>query len=432
MSNKQRNPKTLKRKCLEDITNTNATDKCVYKTDYPDVSLEAMPIPRDMELEVNDTDFVRQYQNIHPMLGWYKPDLETGKLSYDQFRALLQPENEEELIQLLTDVGLLSKDRQCVYCGGMMRKKKDGRHWFWICTRRVNGLKCNRGKKSIRDGTIFDNSNLSTQTILTIIWHFVHHLNEKQCAQYTNISHKSNHTVIKWYKFCRQVCTEWFWDSNNTPKLGGYGKIVEMDESFFPGCPKFNRGRRLGEDSWEDDEKWIFALTERGSLDAIAIQVPSNRSRKVLLPHINHHCLPGSIFCSDGWKAYYKLVDHLDIEDTLHYPVNHSENFVDPDSGAHTQTIEGFWRHCKSYLPSFGLKPRYLKSYVDSFLWYRYCKQRNLDLFIHMLKSISEKRPFIIQALPNAQIAVNTVSRSKIGTKENAIEIKEDDDDDFM
>jgi hypothetical protein len=96
MSNKQRNPKTLKRKCLEDITNTNATDKCVYKTDYPDVSLEAMPIPRDMELEVNDTDFVRQYQNIHPMLGWYKPDLETGKLSYDQFRALLQPLEAED------------------------------------------------------------------------------------------------------------------------------------------------------------------------------------------------------------------------------------------------------------------------------------------------------------------------------------------------
>ena len=90
MSNKQRNPKTLKRKCLEDITNTKETDKCVYKADYPDVSLEAMPIHRDMELEVNDTDFVRQYQNIHPLLGCYKPDLETGKFSYDQFRSLLQ------------------------------------------------------------------------------------------------------------------------------------------------------------------------------------------------------------------------------------------------------------------------------------------------------------------------------------------------------
>ena len=85
----------------------------------------------------------------------------------------------------------------------------------------------------------------------------------------------------KWYKFCRRVVTEWFWNPINTPKLGGFGKIVEMDESYFPGKPKFNRGRRLGEDansSWENDEKWVFAMTERDSLDAVAVQVPSNRS----------------------------------------------------------------------------------------------------------------------------------------------------------
>ena len=39
---------------------------------------------------------------------------------------------------------------------------------FWICTRRVNGRKYNRGKKCIRDGTIFDGAMLSLQTILTI------------------------------------------------------------------------------------------------------------------------------------------------------------------------------------------------------------------------------------------------------------------------
>ena len=144
-------------------------------------------------------------------------------------------------------------------------KKKDGKHFFWICTRRVKGVKCNKGKKSIRDGTIFDNSNLSTQTILTIIWHFVHLLDERQCANYTDISQKNNTTIIKWYKLCREVVTEWFWDPINTPKLGGFGKIVEMDESYMPGKPKFNRGRRLGEDSktsWEDNEKWVFGLTE--------------------------------------------------------------------------------------------------------------------------------------------------------------------------
>ena len=56
-------------------------------------------------------------------------------------------------------------------CEGMMRVKKDGKHFYWICTRRVDGVKCNKGKKSISEGTIFDNSHLSTQTILIIIWH---------------------------------------------------------------------------------------------------------------------------------------------------------------------------------------------------------------------------------------------------------------------
>ena len=112
---------------------------------------------------------------------------------------------------------------------------------------------------------------------------------------------------------------------------------------------------------------------------------------ELLLPIRKEHCLPGSIFCSDGWKAYNKLQEHLEIEGILHYSVNHSENFIDPISGAHTQTIEGFWRQCKSNLPTFGLKPKYLEIYLGSFLWFRYCKQRNLDVFVHILKCISEK-----------------------------------------
>ena len=120
---------------------------------------------------------------------------------------------------------------------------------------------------------------------------------------------------------------------------------------FFPGKPKYNRGRRLGEDAWEDDDK---LMTEQGSLDAVAIKVPSNRSRKDLLPLIDQHCKSGSIFSSDGWKAYNKLKTISNLKIFLHYPVNHSEKFVNPETGAHTQTIEGFWGQCKAYLPSFG------------------------------------------------------------------------------
>ena len=77
-----------------------------------------------------------------------------------------------------------------------------------------------------------------------------------------------------------------------------------------------------------------FALTESGTLDEIAVQVPSNRSRKVFLRIIKKHCREGTIFCSDGWKACDKLEQHLDLEDIIHYPVYHSRHYVDPVTGA--------------------------------------------------------------------------------------------------
>ena len=48
------------------------------------------------------------------------------------------------------------------------------------------------------------------------------------------------------------------------------------------------------------------------------------------------HVLPGTTVISDCWKAY----DCLSEEGYHHLSVNHSLNFVDPDTGAHTNTIE--------------------------------------------------------------------------------------------
>ena len=64
--------------------------------------------------------------------------------------------------------------------------------------------------------------------------------------------------------------------------MGEYGKLVEMDESYYPGLPKYITGQHLGDCSWGEDKKWAFGQTECGSLDGFIIQVPSNRSHKVL------------------------------------------------------------------------------------------------------------------------------------------------------
>jgi len=80
-----------------------------------------------------------------------------------------------------------------------MHFEKQANTWYWICNRRVQGVKCSRGKFSIRDETVFDNSRLPIQAIVWMMWHFVHRLSEQQCKQYTNIGPKNNKTVVAWY-----------------------------------------------------------------------------------------------------------------------------------------------------------------------------------------------------------------------------------------
>ena len=191
MSIQKLNSSIFKQQALHDIIHTFKQQNSDANRDFLKRSVSELypETVNETEKQQNILKLDRNYQNVHPLLGWYKADLETGQFSYDQFQTLMSVENEEQLLDFLVEVKLLAKDRPCLLCGGMMRRKKDGKHFFWICTRRVRGVKCNRGKKSIRDGTIFDNSNLSTQNILTITWHFVHNLDENS-AQIIQIFHR--------------------------------------------------------------------------------------------------------------------------------------------------------------------------------------------------------------------------------------------------
>ena len=143
-----------------------------------------------------------------------------------------------------------------------MRKDKQGNIWYWICYCRVNGVKCDKGKFGIRKGTFLDHtfhhSKRYKNDLELCLW--TRYID--QCKKFCCIRNKTDHTVVEYYADCRNVCTSWIWDDKHTPKLGGFGKVVEMDESFFPGAPKHNRGRRLGT-SWEENDKWVFGLTHR-------------------------------------------------------------------------------------------------------------------------------------------------------------------------
>ena len=61
---------------------------------------------------------------------------------------------------------------------------------------------------------------------------------------------------------------------------------------------------------------------------------------------IQSHVAPGSIVHTNHWKGYCLLESEFDEE---HRTVNHSKTFKDPDTGAHSNTIEG---------TNYGLKLR--------------------------------------------------------------------------
>ncbi len=111
---------------------------------------------------------------------------------------------------------------------------------------------------------------------------------------------------------------------------------VEIDESKF-GKRKYNRGRCV-------DGQWVFGGICRETGEIFLVPLPNNkRDRQTLEPLNIKHIKPGTRIISDCWKAY----DRLGTKGFEHLTVNHSYTFVDPTTGAHTNTIESLWWQIK-------------------------------------------------------------------------------------
>ena len=107
-------------------------------------------------------------------------------------------------------------------------------------------------------------------------------------------------------------------------------------------------------------------MVERGCGRALTFRVP-NRTRETLVTGlIQQFVEPGTTIISDKFSPYFNL-NHVGY---VHLMVNHSENFVDPYTGAHTNTIEGLWSQVKRKLKAMnGTLRSQLPGYLDEFNW---------------------------------------------------------------
>ena len=75
-----------------------------------------------------------------------------------------------------------------------------------------------------------------------------------------------------------------------------------------------------------------------------------------------------------------------------HLTVNHSQNFKDPKTGAHTNTIESLWGKAKMRnKKDCGTARSLLDSYMCEFLWRH--RNKGKDLVAQIYKDIGEFYP---------------------------------------
>ena len=69
------------------------------------------------------------------------------------------------------------------------------------------------------------------------------------------------------------------------------------------------------------------------------VKIVENRTAETLHEIIRNHVAPGSIVHTNMWRVYTGI-EELNV---IHRTVNHSENFVNPDTRVHTNIIDGLW-----------------------------------------------------------------------------------------
>ncbi|XP_073996842.1 uncharacterized protein isoform X1 [Rhodnius prolixus] len=258
-----------------------------------------------------------------------------------------------KVLKFCMDEGLITDRYVCPQCEREMKLVKQNRaidKYEWQC--RVYSTPAHQVARSVRKGSWFERSKIAIVDVLLMTEFFVMQRTQSDLRFELGFSER---TVCDWRSFYREVCMEIV--LNESSMLGGFGKIVEIDESKF-GKKKYNRGKH-------ENGRWVFGGVERGS-NKCFFRVVETRDKGTLLDVIKTFILPGSTIYSDCWKSY----DCLEDEGFQDLKVNHSLNFKDPETGVHNNAIEGTWSSIKRQLPRRTTTGQF-DSYLAEYMWQR-------------------------------------------------------------
>ncbi|KCZ74299.1 hypothetical protein H311_04737, partial [Anncaliia algerae PRA109] len=133
---------------------------------------------------------------------------------------------------------------------------------------------------------------------------------------------------------------------------------VEIDESQI--------GKRKNNVSCIPNHKIIFGGICRENRE-VFMKLVENKTCAVLGREIISNIKSGATIFTDQWSSYMSFFSNQNLY--KHNFVNHRLNFVDPEDGTHTQTIESLWSEFKRLKRRLCYsKQRLIHLYTSEFL----------------------------------------------------------------
>lgn len=204
-------------------------------------------------------------------------------------------------------------------------------------------------------------------------------ISAKQIQRETGVTYK---TAWRMFKQIRSMLS----DEMSGP-IGGLGRKVEMDETYYGSRSEGTRGRGTKK------TPVVGMVQRKGQVRAfVAADVKSDTLRGL----IKEHVLPSTTVFTDDFRSY----NGIGARGYTHKRINHSEKiYVNGD--VHTNTIEGFWSLIKRGIGGVyhQVGRHYLQTYLNEYS-FRYNRRFDVQpMFVSFLHQI-EKRDAVVRREP--------------------------------
>ena len=131
--------------------------------------------------------------------------------------------------------------------------------YVWECRKQING-KRHRCERSIREGSWFENANMTIKEVLKFTYWWCQDLDQWQIRKQLDLE---TNAAVDWDMSCREVCEVSL--SERREKIGGPVKLVQIDERKIR-KRKYHREHVV-------EAQWVFGGIEGDSRKSFSVTV---------------------------------------------------------------------------------------------------------------------------------------------------------------